>query len=232
MPDSTSGDTLTAFISGPLDVSTAYFTRYYRSRIDDAISSGHKFVIGPVSGIDALALEYLLSHNVDSSRIKIYMAGFEIASRPTFVAEMKRRLGDDGVVEAKKKDGTDSLTTWDRDTAMTRDSDYDILRFRTEAEQKSIFGDRWGPRVSNTERNWRRRKGEDMEDMNVEYVSHVDSWEMKPRKTMPWSRKRREDKNATAKCDGLCDAHRDVVHSPLMRGKIAFGHGNDGERLA
>ncbi|KAK4507723.1 hypothetical protein PRZ48_001458 [Zasmidium cellare] len=218
MPGSASGDTLTAFISGPLDVSTAYFTRYYRSRIDDAISSGHKFVIGPLSGIDALALEYLLSRNVESSRIKIYMAGFEIASRPTFVAEMKRRLGDDGVVEAKKGDGTDALTTWDRDAAMTRDSDYDILRFRTEAEQKSIFGDRWGPRVSNTERNWRRRKGEDMEDMNVEYVSHVDNQDMKPRKTLLWSRKRREDKHTTTQCDGFCDAHRDVYTSVKLQG--------------
>lgn len=234
MPDLASKDSqarLTAFISGPLEVSKAYFTRYYRPRIDDAISSGHKFVVGPVSGIDALGLEYLLSRDVEQSRIKIYMAAFEIAAPPAFVAEMKRRLGDHGVMEAKREDGTGALTTWDRDAAMTRDSDYDILRFRTEREQKSIYGDRWRPRVSNTERNWRRRKGEDrMEERHVEYVSHVDSWEMKLRKTVPWMRAESDDKNIATQCDGLCDAHRDVVHS--MFRKIAFGYGNDGERLA
>ncbi|KXT06248.1 hypothetical protein AC578_9189 [Pseudocercospora eumusae] len=77
-----------AFISGPLDQSTAYFERYYKPRIADAINARHSFVIDPVSGIDALAFQYLLGQHVDPSRIHIHMAGFEIAPHPKFVEEV------------------------------------------------------------------------------------------------------------------------------------------------
>jgi hypothetical protein len=59
----------------------------------------------------------------------------------------------------------DAATTRDRDAAMTRDSDYDILRYRTESEAREAYGSGWWPRVSNTEMNERRRKG----DMSQEY---------------------------------------------------------------
>ena len=122
----------TAFISGPLDVSHAYFDKYYKPLIDTAIAAGDNFLIGPVSGIDALAFEYLLSHSVASSRIKIYMADFEIACRSAFVKEIQQKLGSDGVAVAKTREGEDVVTTQGRDAAMTRASDYDVLRFRTE----------------------------------------------------------------------------------------------------
>jgi len=56
------------------------------------------------------------------------------------------------------------VTTRDRDAAMTMNSSYDILRYRTEEECKMLYGDLWWPRVSNTEMNERRRmalKGEE-----------------------------------------------------------------------
>lgn len=226
--------TLTAFISGPLEVSNAYFHRYYRRDIDRAIRRGHTFVIGPVSGIDALAFNYLLSQGVDAERIKIYMAGFELASRPSFASQTRKRLGQDAVVEAKTASGEDAKTTWDRDAAMTRDSDYDILRFRTEWEQKSIYGASWRPRVSNTERNWRRRRGEDAEGREIEYISHVDAGETKAGTLLPafllrlWKPSTGVDE--AARCDGRCIAHRDVVFAPLLCGKSAFGFGRDGMR--
>jgi hypothetical protein len=53
----------------------------------------------------------------------------------------------------------DAYTTRERDAAMTRNSDYDILRYRTEDEAKEVYGSAWWPRVSNTEMNERRRRG-------------------------------------------------------------------------
>ncbi|KAL4904091.1 hypothetical protein BDW74DRAFT_155083 [Aspergillus multicolor] len=51
-------------------------------------------------------------------------------------------------------------TTQNRDVAMTAASDYDILRWRTDDEAREFYGELYRPgRVTNTERNWRRRKG-------------------------------------------------------------------------
>ncbi|KAL4993290.1 hypothetical protein BDV10DRAFT_179454 [Aspergillus recurvatus] len=51
-------------------------------------------------------------------------------------------------------------TTQNRDAAMTAASDYDILRWRTEDEAKEFYGQLYRPgRLTNTERNWRRRRG-------------------------------------------------------------------------
>lgn len=58
----------------------------------------------------------------------------------------------------------EAATTRDRDAAMTRDSDYDILRYRTEEEAKEVYGTGWWPRVSNTEMNERRRAGDVSQD--------------------------------------------------------------------
>ncbi|KAL1600790.1 hypothetical protein SLS60_007178 [Paraconiothyrium brasiliense] len=52
----------------------------------------------------------------------------------------------------------DAITTQDRDAAMTRDSDYDILRYLTEEEAKKLYGEGWWPKVTNTELNERRRE--------------------------------------------------------------------------
>lgn len=223
-----------AFISGPLDISTAYFDRYYKPRIVDAINAGHSFVIGPVSGIDALAFQYLLDQHVAPSRIHIYMAGFEIASRPNFVEKVQAQLGPDNIVEAEKENGDEAETTWDRDAAMTRASDYDILRFRTEWEQKAIYGQTWRPRVSNTERNWRRRKGESgMEEHDIGYTRHVSSGEKKLKPFWSLKKSKADAQNPDVEeCDGSCDSHRDAVLMPLVRGKQAFGFGSDGMRAS
>lgn len=142
---------LTAFISGPLDSTEEYFSLHYKPKIDDAISQGHNFIIGPVRGIDALALHYLLSQNIAPSRITIYMAAFEY----TNAAWRRAFTNHDVHVHCVE----DAVTTAERDAAMTRDSDYDILRYRTEEEAKELYGSSWWPRVSNTEMNERRRNG-------------------------------------------------------------------------
>ncbi|KAK7183209.1 hypothetical protein DPSP01_011415 [Paraphaeosphaeria sporulosa] len=147
---------LTAFISGPLDPTPAYFAIHYAPKLDTAIAAGHNFIIGPVRGVDALALQYLLEKGAEPKRISVYMARFEFASstwRTSFTS-----LGVN-VVEVE-----DAVTTRERDAAMTRDSDYDILRYRTEEEARAAYGAGWWPRVSNTEMNERRRAGDESQE--------------------------------------------------------------------
>lgn len=141
-----------AFISGPLDPTDNYFTEHYKPRIDSAVQDGHHFVVGPVEGIDTVALHYLLEYPLSPSRITVYMAHFEFNN-----AALREHFESLGV--NVKSVGDASSTTRDRDAKMTEDSDYDILRYRTELEAKALYGKGWWPRVSNTEMNERRRKG-------------------------------------------------------------------------
>lgn len=110
-----------------------------------------KVVIGPVAGIDTLSLHYLISKHIDPLRITIYMAHFEYLN-----TTWRSQIISLGV---NVRDVEDAVTTRDRDATMTRDSDYDILRYRTEEEAKKMYGNMWWPRVSNTEMNERRRRG-------------------------------------------------------------------------
>ncbi|OCK79849.1 hypothetical protein K432DRAFT_271007, partial [Lepidopterella palustris CBS 459.81] len=140
-----------AFISGPLDSSDSYFTTHYAPKILSAIAAGDSFVVGPVRGIDTLALHFLLSppQNISPDRITVFMTHTEYATQSW--REEYEKLG--------VKVFEEGVTTRDRDAAMTRESDYDILRYRTEEEAKELYGEAWWPRVSNTEMNERRRKG-------------------------------------------------------------------------
>lgn len=146
----------TAFISGPLDPSPEYFSTHYIPELNLAISAGDNFVIGPVAGVDNLSLNHLLSQRVDPTRICIYMASFEYA-----IPQLRREFEAKGVMVLN----TGGVTTRERDAAMTRNSEYDILRYRSEAEAREVYGRSWRPRVSNTEMNERRRRG----DFGVEY---------------------------------------------------------------
>ena len=140
-----------AFISGPLDPDDEYFATHYAPRIDAAIQAQHSFIMGPVAGIDTVSLHYLLTKGVAPDRIKVYMAHFEYLSTNWRTQYLDLGVGVQDVVDA--------TTTQERDAAMTRDSDYDILRYRTEEEAKKLYGAGWWPRVSNTEMNERRRRG-------------------------------------------------------------------------
>lgn len=142
----------TAFISGPLDASDSYFRCHYESRIQTAIRAGESFVVGPVAGIDAMALSFLLQSGVQPQNITVYMAHFEYYDE-------QRRLAFEALGFNVELVGPVTATTKDRDAAMTTASDYDILRYRPEAEAKELYGASWYPRVSNTEMNERRRRG-------------------------------------------------------------------------
>jgi hypothetical protein len=139
-----------AFISGPTDAPETYFSDHYKRRILDAIANGDSFVLGPVEGIDTLALHFLMAEGVSPSQITVYLARFEYNN-----SALRQRFQDLGVnvVEAVA-----ATTTGERDAAMTAASDYDILRYRSEEECKTLYGPLWYPRVSNTEMNERRRE--------------------------------------------------------------------------
>ncbi|KAF2110853.1 hypothetical protein BDV96DRAFT_650466 [Lophiotrema nucula] len=141
-----------AFISGPIDASDEYFQEHYVPCIETAIQAGNTFVIGPVMGVDAMALQYLLDHNVPPGNITVYMAHFEYQN-----SSHRAHFEQTGV--NVKEVGDLGTTTRDRDAEMTAASTYDILRYRTEEEAKKLYGAGWWPRVSNTEMNERRRKG-------------------------------------------------------------------------
>ncbi|KAF8909706.1 hypothetical protein CPB84DRAFT_1958754 [Gymnopilus junonius] len=150
MSESVAPKSRTAFISGPIEFPDDFFATYYEPLLKEAISSGHSFVVGPAPGTDTMALKYLLDHDVELSRITVYLTEFEertLADRVNWFTELGGHVKVEGV------------TTSDRDTAMTRDSDYDILEYMTIEEQKVFYGERYFPRVSATEKNDRRRKG-------------------------------------------------------------------------
>ncbi|KAL4783798.1 hypothetical protein BJX76DRAFT_357699 [Aspergillus varians] len=158
-----------AFISGPIDTSAnaAYFHTHYKPQIDVSIAAGHSFVIGPLtSGVDADALSYLLDYPVPPSRITIFMT---IAEDSAWGEQFRRR----GVNVHVLEDIT--ATSQNRDAAMTEASDYDILRWRTEGEAKEFYGTLYRPgHLTNTERNWRRRRGISFLDVLTEedYARH------------------------------------------------------------
>ncbi|KJA23956.1 hypothetical protein HYPSUDRAFT_201071 [Hypholoma sublateritium FD-334 SS-4] len=144
----------TAFISGPLEPGQDYFRTHYEARIREAIAAGDAFVMGPAEGMDTMARNFLLDEAaVAPERVTVYFSEQQVLWDPELAALKARveRLGGHVVVEG--------MSTGVRDAAMTRDSDYDILRYMSVEEQKAFYGKRYFPRVSNTEKNERRRLG-------------------------------------------------------------------------
>ncbi|KAE8419678.1 hypothetical protein BDV36DRAFT_250986 [Aspergillus pseudocaelatus] len=143
-----------AFISGPLDIGrdNTYFHTHYVPKIHAAIERGHRFVIGPVAGVDRATLDYLLAYPIPPSHITIFVTPTE---NILMGDEFRSRAVNVHVV-----DGGSNMTTRDRDAAMTRASSYDILRWRPREEAKKFYGPMYREGyVTNTEMNWRRRRG-------------------------------------------------------------------------
>ncbi|CAG8900726.1 unnamed protein product [Penicillium egyptiacum] len=142
----------TAFISGPIDTGPeeSYFHTHYVSQINHAINLNHLFVIGPIpTGVDADALNYLLEYPISPSRVTIFVTQ---AENGMWGAHFRSFGVNVQVVEGQM--------SRDRDTALTSASTYDILRVRTKKEAKAFYGRMWRDgHVTNTERNWKRRRG-------------------------------------------------------------------------
>jgi hypothetical protein len=138
-----------AFISGPLESDDTYFKQYYISRIDDAIAEGCHFLLGPSRGIDSQSLSYLLSKNVSPSRITIHLFIGEATKLKSRFTSFEKKGG---------KVVVRGISHTERDEWMTKGIHFDILRYRTEEEQRLLYGETYRRRVSGTEKNEIRRK--------------------------------------------------------------------------
>jgi hypothetical protein len=137
-----------AFISGPIEADNTYFESHYLPALTAAISRSHSFVLGPSKGIDTLAFRYLLSSGVSPSKVTIYLAIHQHAWQQRYTS-FEAQGGKILVVGRNHEE---------RDEACTRASHYDILRYRGTEEARRLFGQRYRPRISGTEKNERRRK--------------------------------------------------------------------------
>ena len=118
--------TKTAFISGHRDVTIEEFEQYYVQSIKKAIEDGDNFVIGDYQGVDYLAQKYL------------FYVGYE-----NVIVYHMFKAPRNHVQSFVTRGGY--ISDEDRDSAMTKDSDYDIAWIRP------------GKKKSGTEQNINRR---------------------------------------------------------------------------
>ncbi|TFK38707.1 hypothetical protein BDQ12DRAFT_97802 [Crucibulum laeve] len=138
-----------AHISGSVEADATYFEQHYAARIQKACEDGHSFVIGPSRGIDTLAFNFLRDCLVSPARITVYLNHKEA---PRLRHQFKSFEIEGGNVIVISGGHTE------RDEAMTRASHYDILRYRTEVECRTLYGPSYKTRISGTEKNELRRK--------------------------------------------------------------------------
>lgn len=105
------------FISGHRNLSYEDFEKYYTPIIDKAIREDDeaKFVIGDCCGVDKFAMDYIF--NKDICHITIY----HMFNKPRNIPEANTRVILD-LVDFRGGFKSDE----ERDSAMTRDSDFDI----------------------------------------------------------------------------------------------------------
>jgi hypothetical protein len=128
-----------AFVSGPLDISIEEYDSRYYLRVVEAIKKKHHFVIGDGRGCDAFTQQILSNFKYPHVTI------FHMFKKPRHLAEKKWKVMGG------------YRTDIERDEAMTKNSTYDIAVPRTIEEQKKIYGSRYRPRKSGTQKNLERR---------------------------------------------------------------------------
>ncbi|KAF9030996.1 hypothetical protein BDZ89DRAFT_1064317 [Hymenopellis radicata] len=138
-----------AFISGPLEPDQAYFATHYIPLLQTALAQNHHFVLGAARGIDSLARRYLLHEaRIPASHITVFLSSHEAARLRPKLASFETA---GGLLAIAGKNHTA------RDAEMTKASHYDILRYRTDAECRALYGSAYRKRISGTERNELRR---------------------------------------------------------------------------
>ncbi len=130
------------FISGHTDLSSTEFMKKYGEKIREAAGNEQStFVVGDSNGVDAFAQDYLYQLGVDKSQVTVYHIGSQprnnINSWPT-------------------KGGFRNHSQ--KDAAMTQSSNVDILYIRSEEESRALYGSKYRPRISGTQKNLERRQ--------------------------------------------------------------------------
>lgn len=119
------------FISGHRDVSEKVFKEVYVEKIKKIISSDPNpwFLVGDYEGVDYMAQKYLESTGM-GPRVKVY----HMFESPRYYVEGLECVGG-------------FISDEDRDSAMTRDSDFDIAFYSPRKKESGTFQNiarRWG----------------------------------------------------------------------------------------
>ncbi|KAK4900754.1 hypothetical protein LTR49_027388 [Elasticomyces elasticus] len=164
----------TALISGHTDLSSVDFDNIYIPKINNALLSGHSFILGDAAGVDTQALQFLLSESIRKQypdildRITIYPSRASntvmlealnltvVGPEDLALAQTSEVAELIGVVKTGKDKARSKHIV--RDTHMTLRSDYDILYVRSDEESRKLYGDKYRARVSATEMNRLRRE--------------------------------------------------------------------------
>lgn len=154
-----------AFISGHIDLPEGQFLEHYQTALDTAIAAHDEFILSNAGGADSLALQYLLQHAVEPSRITIYIHTPPEHRQKNSNATIRAIDGlrtENATLEKYRKQGLNVrvINGWhtQRDAAMTAASDYDILWVRSDEETKLLYGQKYRPdRISGTHKNKNRR---------------------------------------------------------------------------
>lgn len=130
------------FISGHIDVDYNEFLVHYKKEIDAALDDPDcSFVIGDAPGVDTHAQHYL-HDKIEKSKVTVYHRG-------THTRNNYYKYATSGFY----------LDHFDKDRAMTENSDVDILWIRPKEETMKLYSDKYREnRVSGTEKNLIRRK--------------------------------------------------------------------------
>lgn len=103
------------FISGHRDITNEEFEKYYVSKINRVLREDKdaRFVVGDYEGVDIMAQKYLVSSRYQDNVTVYYMF-----TSPRNIASPDLKTSGGYVDDT------------DRDSAMTRDSDFDIAFYR------------------------------------------------------------------------------------------------------
>lgn len=103
------------FISGHRDITEKEFKKYYISKMDQVLKEDKdaKFVVGDYEGVDIMAQEYFVSSGYQD-RVTVYH---------TFTSPRN-------IASSDLKTSGGYVDDVDRDSVMTRDSDFDIAFYR------------------------------------------------------------------------------------------------------
>lgn len=106
---------ITAFVSGHRDITDDEFNKFYVPKLMSAIADGHRIVVGDYQGVDYLTQRWLKDRGYTNVIV------YHMFIKPRYYVEGFPLRGG-------------YISDEDRDSSMTKDSDYDIAYVRVGKE--------------------------------------------------------------------------------------------------